>query len=89
MVRYMYFHLTGLSNHFSRLLLEYGYGPHVLVLSASGTGDVNELRTHLKDNICYAIFREQTQDNKPLCISINYIPNSVRGVWRGGFQRNI
>ena len=86
MVCYMFVYLAELSRHSSRLLLEYGHGPHVLVLSASGTGDVDELRTHLKDKVCYGVFREQTQDNKSLLISINYIPNSVKGVWRGGLQ---
>ena len=80
-------HLTELRRS-ARFLLEYGHGPHVLVLAASGTGDVDELRPYLKDNVCYGVFREQTKDTS-LRISINYIPNSVKGVWRGELQRHI
>ncbi|KAF8524163.1 hypothetical protein JB92DRAFT_2881364 [Gautieria morchelliformis] len=62
-------------------LLAYGSRPNLLVLWASGTGDLDELRTHLTENVCYGVFREQTQD-KFFHVAINYIPDSVKGVWR-------
>ncbi|KAF8579920.1 hypothetical protein K439DRAFT_1522381 [Ramaria rubella] len=63
-------------------LLAHSSKPNVLSLHASGTGDLDELRSHiLLEHICYGIFREQVKD-KYLCVSLNYIPDSVKGVYR-------
>ena len=80
------FIILATSRRSSRFLLAHGNRPNVLVLCASGTGDLDELRAHLTpENVSYGLFREQHQD-KLLHVLLNYIPDSVKGVWRGELQ---
>jgi len=53
--------------------------PNQLTLCASGTGDIEELRSHLTlGTVHYGLFREQS-----LHVALSYIPETVSGVKRG------
>ncbi|KIJ55461.1 hypothetical protein M422DRAFT_24036 [Sphaerobolus stellatus SS14] len=63
-------------------LLGFDNRPTELQVLASGVGDVDELRSKVKpDHICYGVFREPGRGGT-LRLSVNYIPDSIRGVHR-------
>jgi len=69
-----------------RFLLSYGNRPAELRLIASGIGDIDELRSHIRaEDICFGLFREPSGDQSRR-LALNYIPNSIKGVHRGRHQ---
>jgi len=81
--------LSYIITYIFRFLLGYGPGNTSckLHLYASGTGDIDELRSHLKsEEISFGQFREHSR-GRQLHLALTYIPNFVRGVHRGESER--
>lgn len=74
-----------LSTSFFRILLGYTTKLNQLRIFASGKGDVDEMKEHVRvEDICYGVFSEPSR-NRGIRLTVTYIPDTIGGVWRGIF----